>query len=133
MQRSLHRHHRMSFFSRLTSKITGYMFSLVDHLAMFSRLTFRCVTVTCFPLDGTMRVPQDVLQKAHQDLHSLRMSVFKLLQPKLQCNLGKLRLPQMCHMKTNSEMTLGNLIACLLTQPQGTLWHYELIQQQWRL
>lgn len=43
--------------------------------------------------DGTMRVPRDVLQKAYQNLHSLRMSVFKLLQPKLQCKLGQRETP----------------------------------------
>lgn len=40
-------------------------------------------------LDGVVRVPKAVLQKADADLQSLRMTVFKLLQPKLRCKLGK--------------------------------------------
>ncbi|XP_014895941.1 SUMO-specific isopeptidase USPL1 isoform X1 [Poecilia latipinna] len=43
--------------------------------------------------DGVPRVPSHVLQKAHVDLQSLRMSVFKLLQPKLQCKLGQRETP----------------------------------------
>lgn len=38
--------------------------------------------------DGVVRVPHHVLQRAYEDLHSLRMSIFKHLQPKLQCKLG---------------------------------------------
>ncbi|XP_041657104.1 SUMO-specific isopeptidase USPL1 [Cheilinus undulatus] len=38
--------------------------------------------------DGIVRVPHHVLQKAEEDLQTLRMSIFKLLQPKLQCKLG---------------------------------------------
>lgn len=40
-------------------------------------------------LDGVVRVPKAVLQKANADLQSLRMAVFNLLQPKLRCKLGK--------------------------------------------
>lgn len=79
-----------------------------------------CQYNICFLLDGNMRVPQDVLQKAHQDLHSLRMSIFKLLQPKLQCNLGKL---QMHHITKNSEETLGKLTLCHLTYPQENIMY----------
>uniref|UniRef100_A0A3B3XEU9 USP domain-containing protein n=1 Tax=Poecilia mexicana TaxID=48701 RepID=A0A3B3XEU9_9TELE len=43
--------------------------------------------------DGVPRVPSHVLQNAHVDLQSLRMSVFKLLQPKLQCKLGQRETP----------------------------------------
>lgn len=43
--------------------------------------------------DGVVRVPNHVLQKANADLQSLRMSVFTLLQPKLQCKLGKRETP----------------------------------------
>lgn len=43
--------------------------------------------------DGVVRVPNHVLQKASADLHSLRMSVFKLLKPKLHCKLGKRETP----------------------------------------
>ncbi|XP_028451804.1 SUMO-specific isopeptidase USPL1 [Perca flavescens] len=43
--------------------------------------------------DGIVRVPNKVLQKANADLQSLRMSVFKLLQPKLHCKLGQMETP----------------------------------------
>ncbi|XP_068456563.1 SUMO-specific isopeptidase USPL1 [Clinocottus analis] len=43
--------------------------------------------------DGAVRVPNHVLQKADADLHCLRMSVFKLLQPKLHCKLGQRETP----------------------------------------
>ncbi|XP_054907497.1 SUMO-specific isopeptidase USPL1 [Poeciliopsis prolifica] len=43
--------------------------------------------------DGVPWVPNHVLQKAHVDLQNLRMSVFKLLQPKLHCKLGQRETP----------------------------------------
>lgn len=43
--------------------------------------------------DGIVRVPSHVLQKANTDLQSLRTSIFKLLQPKLQCKLGQRETP----------------------------------------
>ncbi|KAK5858602.1 hypothetical protein PBY51_002731 [Eleginops maclovinus] len=43
--------------------------------------------------DGDVRVPYQVLQKANAELHCLRMTVFKLLQPKLQCKLGQKETP----------------------------------------
>uniref|UniRef100_A0A1A8R6D2 Ubiquitin specific peptidase like 1 n=4 Tax=Nothobranchius rachovii TaxID=451742 RepID=A0A1A8R6D2_9TELE len=43
--------------------------------------------------DGVVRAPRPMLQKANIDLLSLRMSVFKLLQPKLQCKLGEMETP----------------------------------------
>ncbi|CAL8363193.1 unnamed protein product [Lota lota] len=43
--------------------------------------------------DGVARVPNGVLQNAYSDLHSIRMSVFRLLQPKLQCRLGRRETP----------------------------------------
>ncbi|CAL8265991.1 unnamed protein product [Merluccius merluccius] len=43
--------------------------------------------------DGVVRVPIRVLQNAYSDLQSIRMSVFKLLQPKLQCRLGQRETP----------------------------------------
>ncbi|XP_040906979.1 SUMO-specific isopeptidase USPL1 [Toxotes jaculatrix] len=43
--------------------------------------------------DGGVQVPKHVLQKANADLQSLRMSVFKLLQPKLHCKLGQRETP----------------------------------------
>ncbi|KAJ4929964.1 hypothetical protein JOQ06_018980 [Pogonophryne albipinna] len=38
--------------------------------------------------DDDVRVPYHVLQKANAELHTLRMSIFKLLQPKLHCKLA---------------------------------------------
>ncbi|XP_072231872.1 SUMO-specific isopeptidase USPL1 isoform X1 [Leuresthes tenuis] len=43
--------------------------------------------------DEAARVPRRVLQKANAALQSLRMSVFKLLQPKLHCKLGQKETP----------------------------------------
>ncbi|XP_070838897.1 SUMO-specific isopeptidase USPL1 isoform X2 [Chaetodon trifascialis] len=43
--------------------------------------------------DGVAMVPNHVLQKANADLQSLRMAVFKLLQPKLHCKLGQRETP----------------------------------------
>ncbi|KAM4620480.1 SUMO-specific isopeptidase USPL1 [Polymixia lowei] len=43
--------------------------------------------------DGVVRVPNRVLREANSELQSLRMSIFKLLQPKLQCQLGKRETP----------------------------------------
>ncbi|XP_034063135.1 SUMO-specific isopeptidase USPL1 isoform X1 [Gymnodraco acuticeps] len=43
--------------------------------------------------DGDVRVPYHVLQKANAELHTLRMSIFKLLQPKLHCKLGQEETP----------------------------------------
>ncbi|XP_071361941.1 SUMO-specific isopeptidase USPL1 isoform X2 [Trachinotus anak] len=43
--------------------------------------------------DGIVMVPNHVLQKAKADLQSLRMSAFKLLQPKLHCKLGQRETP----------------------------------------
>ncbi|KAM4545406.1 SUMO-specific isopeptidase USPL1 [Odontesthes bonariensis] len=43
--------------------------------------------------DGAARVPRRVLHKANVALQSLRMSVFKLLQPKLHCKLGQKETP----------------------------------------
>ncbi|PWA23010.1 SUMO-specific isopeptidase USPL1 [Gambusia affinis] len=43
--------------------------------------------------EGVPRVPSHVLQNAHVDLQNLRMSVFKLLQPKLHCKLGQRETP----------------------------------------
>ncbi|KAK1882360.1 SUMO-specific isopeptidase USPL1 [Dissostichus eleginoides] len=42
--------------------------------------------------DGDVRVPY-VLRKANAELHTLRMSIFKLLQPKLHCKLGQEETP----------------------------------------
>lgn len=43
--------------------------------------------------DGVVMVPSHVLKKASADLQSLRMSIFKLLQPKLHCKLGQRETP----------------------------------------
>uniref|UniRef100_A0A146NKG5 Ubiquitin specific peptidase-like 1 n=1 Tax=Fundulus heteroclitus TaxID=8078 RepID=A0A146NKG5_FUNHE len=43
--------------------------------------------------DGVLRVPSHVLQNACVDLERVRMSVFKLLQPKLHCKLGQKETP----------------------------------------
>lgn len=43
--------------------------------------------------DGIVRVPSHMLQKVTADLQSLRMSVFKILQPKLHCKLGQRETP----------------------------------------
>lgn len=43
--------------------------------------------------DGVPRVASHVLQSALDDLQSLRMSIFKLLQPKLHCKLGQRESP----------------------------------------
>lgn len=43
--------------------------------------------------DGVPRVPSHVLQSALDDLQSLRMSFFKLLQPQLHCKLGQRETP----------------------------------------
>ncbi|KAM8898468.1 SUMO-specific isopeptidase USPL1 isoform 1-T2 [Spinachia spinachia] len=43
--------------------------------------------------DGAATVPSHVLERADDDLRCLRMSVFKLLQPKLQCKLGQRETP----------------------------------------
>ncbi|KAM9729111.1 SUMO-specific isopeptidase USPL1 isoform 1-T2 [Menidia menidia] len=43
--------------------------------------------------DGVTRVPSHVLQQANLDLHTLRMSAFQLLQPKLHCKLGQRETP----------------------------------------
>ncbi|XP_070700387.1 SUMO-specific isopeptidase USPL1 [Pempheris klunzingeri] len=43
--------------------------------------------------DDVVRVSNHVLEKANADLNSLQMSVFKLLQPKLQCKLGEKESP----------------------------------------
>ncbi|CAK6969052.1 SUMO-specific isopeptidase USPL1 [Scomber scombrus] len=43
--------------------------------------------------DGVVKVPKHVLEKTHSDLQSLRMSLFKLLQPKLRCKLGQRETP----------------------------------------
>lgn len=43
--------------------------------------------------DGAVRVPNRVREKANSDLQSLRMSLFKLLQPKLRCKLGQRETP----------------------------------------
>ncbi|XP_034540055.1 SUMO-specific isopeptidase USPL1 isoform X2 [Notolabrus celidotus] len=43
--------------------------------------------------DGVVKLPHHVLQKADEDLQSLRMTIFKLLQPKLHCKLGRRETP----------------------------------------
>ncbi|KAK2882016.1 SUMO-specific isopeptidase USPL1 isoform X2 [Channa argus] len=43
--------------------------------------------------DGTLMVPNHVLQKSSADLQNLRMSIFKLLESKLQCKLGQRETP----------------------------------------
>lgn len=43
--------------------------------------------------DGIVRVPNHVLQRANEDLQSLRMSMFKVLEPKLHCKLGQQETP----------------------------------------
>ncbi|XP_056140374.1 SUMO-specific isopeptidase USPL1 isoform X2 [Lampris incognitus] len=43
--------------------------------------------------DGVVRVSNQVLQKAYSDLENLRMSIFKLMQPKLRCHLGQQETP----------------------------------------
>lgn len=42
---------------------------------------------------GVAKLPNAALKKANEDLQSLRMSVFKLLQPKLHCRLGRKETP----------------------------------------
>ncbi|KAL7848218.1 hypothetical protein AOLI_G00229360 [Acnodon oligacanthus] len=42
---------------------------------------------------NVVRVPSDVLRKAEQELEALQLSVFQLLQPKLQCELGQKETP----------------------------------------
>ncbi|KAM6984011.1 SUMO-specific isopeptidase USPL1 [Tautogolabrus adspersus] len=43
--------------------------------------------------DGVVRVPHHVLQGTNEELQSLRMSIFKLLQPKLHVKLGRKESP----------------------------------------
>ncbi|KAJ3588725.1 hypothetical protein NHX12_009579 [Muraenolepis orangiensis] len=43
--------------------------------------------------DGIVRVPDRVLQKAYSDMQNIRTSMFHLLQPKLQCHLGRRETP----------------------------------------
>ncbi|XP_028323028.1 SUMO-specific isopeptidase USPL1 [Gouania willdenowi] len=39
--------------------------------------------------DGVIRVPNHMLQKANEDLESLRKHIFQLLKPKLKCRMGQ--------------------------------------------
>ncbi|XP_053704087.1 SUMO-specific isopeptidase USPL1 [Synchiropus splendidus] len=41
----------------------------------------------------SVKVPCHVLQKADADLHALRMSIFKMLEPQLRCKLGQRETP----------------------------------------
>ncbi|CAL9685218.1 unnamed protein product [Knipowitschia caucasica] len=43
--------------------------------------------------DGSMKVPRQLLKTVNTTLETLRMSVFDLLQPKLQCKLGQKESP----------------------------------------
>lgn len=43
--------------------------------------------------DGRVEVPRQALQKVNTDLHMLRMSIFKQLQPLLHCKLGQRETP----------------------------------------
>lgn len=43
--------------------------------------------------DGFLKVPDHLLHKVNNDLETLRMSVFNLLQPKLHCKLGQNETP----------------------------------------
>lgn len=43
--------------------------------------------------DGSLKIPNHMLHKVNKDLETLRMSVFSLLQPMLQCNLGQKETP----------------------------------------
>lgn len=46
--------------------------------------------LTCFSLaDKVTRVPADVLAEAERRLSELRLSLFKLIQPTLKCEIGK--------------------------------------------
>lgn len=40
--------------------------------------------------DEVTRVPADVLCEAERQLSALRLSIFKLLQPTLKCEIGKM-------------------------------------------
>uniref|UniRef100_A0A8B9HEH0 Ubiquitin specific peptidase like 1 n=1 Tax=Astyanax mexicanus TaxID=7994 RepID=A0A8B9HEH0_ASTMX len=44
-------------------------------------------------LERVVKVPSDVLHEAEKELESLRMCIFQLLQPKLQCELGQKETP----------------------------------------
>ncbi|KAL7846633.1 hypothetical protein SRHO_G00216130 [Serrasalmus rhombeus] len=46
-----------------------------------------------YQVGNVVRVPLDVLRKAEQELEALQLSVFQLLQPKLQCELGQKETP----------------------------------------
>lgn len=71
-------------------------------------------------------VPNHVLQKADADLQALRMSAFKLLQPKLQCKLGKIThwrpIMQQPH---QNEKSLSELITDLLKHGNSTAVNYR--------
>lgn len=53
--------------------------------------TFRFI-----PIDNIVRVPSDDLQKVEHELEAFRMSAFRFLQPKLQCELGKKTITGLC-------------------------------------
>uniref|UniRef100_A0A3B1KER2 Ubiquitin specific peptidase like 1 n=1 Tax=Astyanax mexicanus TaxID=7994 RepID=A0A3B1KER2_ASTMX len=44
-------------------------------------------------VEHVVKVPSDVLHEAEKELESLRMCIFQLLQPKLQCELGQKETP----------------------------------------
>ncbi|KAG7484418.1 hypothetical protein MATL_G00049190 [Megalops atlanticus] len=43
--------------------------------------------------DGMVKVPSDILHQAEREMEDLRMSSFKLLEPKLHCKLGQRETP----------------------------------------
>ncbi|XP_036380850.1 SUMO-specific isopeptidase USPL1 [Megalops cyprinoides] len=43
--------------------------------------------------DGAVKVPSDILHQAEREMEDLRMSSFKLLEPKLHCKLGERETP----------------------------------------
>lgn len=92
---------------------------------------------SCLCLDGIVRVPKNVLHKANADLQSLRMSVFKLLQPKLHCQLGKCRLLKISQIKMNSVWEIRDdfrhsYFVCVPIDPQVTQCNSRLLKYRCR-
>uniref|UniRef100_A0AAR2IT76 USP domain-containing protein n=1 Tax=Pygocentrus nattereri TaxID=42514 RepID=A0AAR2IT76_PYGNA len=79
----------LSAFSRAPCENVG----LKDHVCSKNCTVGNLCTKYRKTLGNVVRVPLDVLRKAEQELEALQLSVFQLLQPKLQCELGQKETP----------------------------------------
>ncbi len=82
---------KQSFKHKLMQFVNFYEFTLPKKYTYEEVCIHKLESLPVFrSADKVTRVPADVLCEAERQLSALRLSVFKLLQPTLKCEIGKM-------------------------------------------